>query len=151
MSLFTNIWSWLEKEFKHITTDVDKIAIAVTQHIKDAVDSPAAGFIAGLIDGLTKSVVATEIIGVTKLAASKALAIELAIQLPNGLSTEADLLVWEEKVLTAIGLHSDKSLLYTRVAATVVRDIQAFTEDGTAVSFAEAVKIVEDAYQASQS
>jgi len=151
MSIFTDVWAWLKKEFKHITTDLDKVAITVTQQIKMAAESPEAGFIAKLIDGLTKSGVATEVIGIVKLAASKALAIELAIQLPNGIASEEEFLAWEQKVLEAVGIHSDTSLLYTRIAATIVRDVQAFTQDGSAVSFAEAVQIVEDAYQASKS
>jgi len=150
MSLFKDVWAWLQKEFKHITTDLDKVAITVTQQIKNAVDSPEAGFIASIIDGLTKTGIALEIIGIAKLAASKSLAIELAIQLPDGIATEQEFLDWEKSVLSAIGVHSDKSLIYTRVAATIVRDIQAFTQDGSAISFAEAVKLVEDAYQATE-
>lgn len=150
MSLFKDIWTWLQKEFKDITQHADKVAVAVTQQIKTALESPEAGFIVKLIDGLTKTGVATEIIGIAKLAAGKALAIELAIAMPSGDVTEEAFLEWEQRVLSALNLHYDKSVVYTRVAATIIRDIQAFTQDGSAVSFAEAVKIVEDAYQASK-
>lgn len=150
MSLFKDIWTWLQKEFKHITQDLDKVAIAVTQQIKNAAESSEMGFIAITIDKLRGTGLAEEILGIIKLAASKALAIELAIQLPTGDTGSEAFLAWEERVLKAAGIHADKSLLWTRVAATVLRDVQAFTQDGNAVSFAEAVIIVENAYQAAK-
>lgn len=150
MSLFKNVWAWLKAEFKHITQDLDKVAIAVTQQIKNAAESSAAGFIAQTIDELRGTGIAEEILGIIKLAATKALAVELAIALPSGEVTSDEFIAWEQKVLEALGVHKDKSVVWTRVTATVIRDVQAFTQDGSAVTFAEAVIIGEDAYQASQ-
>lgn len=151
MSIFKDVWTWLKSKFEHITQDVDKVAIAVTQQIKNAAESGAAAFIAHTIDGLRGTGIAEEVLGVIKLAASKALALELAILMPSGDVTAEGFLEWEQRVLTAAGVHPDKSALWTKVAATVLRDVQAFTQDGSAVTFAEAVIIVEDAYQASKS
>lgn len=150
MSMFKDVWAWLKAEFKHITQDLDKVAISVTQQIKNAAESNAAGFIAKTIDGLRGTGIAEEVLGIVKLATSKALAIELAIAMPAGDVTTDEFLAWEQKVLDAIGVHKDKSVIWTRVSATVIRDVQAFTQDGSAVTFAEAVIIAENAYQASK-
>lgn len=150
MSLFTNIWSWLKQEFKHITQDLNKVAIAVTQQIKTAAESNAIGFIAKTIDELRGTGIAEEILGIIKLASMKALAIELALNLPAGDVTTDEFIAWEQNVLDTLGVHHDKSVIWTRVSATVIRDVQAFTQNGSAVTFAEAVIIAEDAYQASK-
>ena len=149
MSLLKNIWEWLKKEFTHITSDLDKVAIAVTQQIKTAAESPEAGFVAKLFDGLRHTGVAEDILGIIRLAASKALAIELAIQMPTGDVTTEEFLEWEKRVLSALNMHSDRSIILTRVAATVMRDVLAFTQNGKSITFAEAVLLVEDAYQSS--
>ena len=150
MSLFSNIWEWLKKEFTHITSDLDKVAIAVTQQIKNAVDSPEAGFVAKIYDGLRHTGVAEEILGIVKLAAGKALALELAMQMPAGDVSEEQFLEWEKRVLSALNLHPDKAVVYTRVATTILRDVLAFTQNGKSITFAEGVLLVEDAYQASK-
>jgi hypothetical protein len=146
MSIFTKIWSWLKTAFTHITTDLDKVAISVTQQIKKAADSGELQFVANIIDGLTHSGVASEIAGTIKNSIVKVLSFELALQLPENFSGD-DLIAWEQRVMDAIGVHKDKSAIWTKVSATVIRDVQAFTQDGTSVSFAEAVKLAEDAYQ----
>lgn len=146
MSIFKKIWEFLKNVFTHILQDVDKVAISVTQQIKVASDNGELDFLANIIGSLTHSGVPNEIAATIKNSVMKVLTFELALQLPANPSGE-ELLQWEKNVMDALGVHKDKSAIWTKVTATIIRDVQAFTQDGSAISFAEAVKIGEDAYQ----
>lgn len=146
MSIFNKIWDFLKNIFTHILQDVDKVAISVTQQIKLASDNGELGFLATILGSLTHSGIPNEVAATVKNSVMKVLSFELALQLPaNPLGEE--LLEWEKNIMDALGVHKDKSAIWTKITATIIRDVQAFTQDGSAISFAEAVKIGEDAYQ----
>lgn len=147
MSIFSKIGSWLSKVFKYVETDLDKIAISVTEGIKTALNDGVLGFIANVLDGLTKSNVPTEIVNIVSANIYKALAVELAIQGIPADPTSADILAFEQSVLAAFNVTSDKSQVYTTLAAQVYGILQVQVNNNTSFTFAVLVNDVEQAYQ----
>lgn len=147
MSIFTKVWDWLKKAFTYIEKDADKVAITLTEGLKDAMQSGVVGFIAAALDGLTKSHVPTEIVTFLSNNIDKVLATELAIQgIPDN-PTQDDILAFEQAVLKAFNVTSDKSRLYTTLAAQTYGMLKAQADAGTKFTFALLVKDVELAYQ----
>ena len=147
MSIFTNIWNWLKKAFTYIEKDADKVAITLTEGLKTAMQSGVVGFIATALDGLTKSNVPSEIVTFLSANINKVLAVELAIQgIPDN-PTQADILAFEQAVLKAFNVTSDKSKLYTTLAAQIYGMLKAQADAGTQFTFAVLVQDVEAAYQ----
>jgi hypothetical protein len=146
MSIFKSIGAWFKKVFTGGLQDADKIAILVTQGVKEALLDGALGFIADLLDGLTKSQVPTEIVNLIRANIGKILAVELAIQGIPSSPSQADILAFEQDVLNAFGVVSDKSKLYTVLASQIYGIIQAQVEAGTKFTFAQLVADVEQSY-----
>lgn len=147
MSIFTKIGQWFAKTFSSVLQDADKIAIAITEGFKTAMVTGVVGWIAELLDGLTKSQVPTEIVTLIQNNIDKVLAAELAIQGLPASPTAADILTFEQAVLKAFGVTSSTSKLYTTLAAQIYGIIQAQAQAGTKFTFAELVDDVEAAYQ----
>lgn len=158
MSIFTKAGAWLGKAAKTVGTDIadavkfvevsgDKIAMAVTEGVKTALVDGTLGFIAEVLDGLTKSNIPTEIVTLIQNNIDKVLAVELAIEgLPVN-PQASDILAFEQRVLAAFQVTSPGSKLYTTLAAQIYGIIQAQVNSGTAFSFAQLVADVEQAYQ----
>lgn len=137
---------FFDRFFTHVVRDADIVAISVTQAIKSALDTGAAGFVAGVIDSLFKSHIAEDILTALKKYIPSVLAAELAVQgLPDN-PTEADILEFENRILAAFSVHDQKSKLYTVLAAQVYGIIKK-TSDETPGKFADWVKAVEEAYR----
>jgi hypothetical protein len=147
MSIFTKIGAWFKKEFSDILQDADKVAITLTEGIKTALVGGVLGFMAEGLDFLTKSNVPTEIVTLISNNIDKVLAVELAIQGLPATPTAADILAFEQRVLTAFGVTSDTSKLYTTLAAQIYGIIQTQNQAGTKFTFAVLVDDVEQAYQ----
>jgi len=145
MSIFTKIGGWFAKVFKSVKTDGVKIAIAVTEGIKNALNSGILNFIAQVIPG--HSDIPKEIVAVLNQWIPKLLATELAVQgLPDN-PTEQDILDFENRVIAAFGKIDNKSKLYTLLSAQIYGIIRDRLSDGTPYTFAELVVDVEHAYQ----
>lgn len=144
---FERLWAWFKKTFASIEGNVDTVAISVTQHLKQALDSGAAGFITHLIDSLTNTGIASEVVGIVKLNLPKILSVELAIKgLPPN-PTEQDILDFENRCLDAFGIHNQKSKLYTVMSAQLYGIIQTLLNKAEGTTFADWVAAVEEAYQ----
>lgn len=140
------IWNWLKKAFTVIEKDVDKVAITVTQHIKDDLDNGVLGFIATTLAGVLHSQVPIEIVALLKMKIPKILAVELAIQgIPDN-ATDQDILEFEQRVLDAFGVNNQKSKLYTVLASQIYLEVKTLMNEAHGVTFAEAVKLIEDSY-----
>lgn len=146
MSIFTKIGAFLKKVFTTGLQDADKIAIAVTEGVKTALLDGALGFVADILDTLTKSQIPTEIVSLIQANIYKVLAVELAIEGLPANPSQAQIQAFEEAVLNAFGLVSDKSKLYTTLAAQIYGIIQAQANSGTKFTFAQLVSDVEKAY-----
>src|SRR5579872_19426 len=147
MSIFTKAWAWLKNAFKYIETDADKIAISVTEGLKTAFVNGTLGFIANILDGLTHSQVPTEVVTFIGANVDKLLATELAIQGLPANPTEADILAFEQAVLKAFSVVSDKSKLYTTLAAQIYGIIKTQADASVKFTFAQLVIDIETAYQ----
>jgi hypothetical protein len=147
MSIFTKVGEWFAKEFSSTVQDADKIAIAITEATKQALNDGVLNFVAEIVDGLTKSGVAEEIVTLVSAHIYQVLAVELAIQGLPANPTPADILTFEQAVLKAFGVTSDKSKLYTQLAAQIYGLIQAQVNAHLSFTFADLVKAVEAAYQ----
>ena len=144
-----NLWTWFKNLFKNILKHADIIAITVTEEIKNALDTGVAGFLANLVDQLTKSNIATDVAAFLKKNIPKILAAELAVQgLPDN-PTVDDILKFETDILNAFGKISNQSKLYTVLAAQIygLIDTTLKTTPDTKPTFAEWVQVVEAAYQ----
>jgi len=144
-----NLWTWFKNIFKNVIKHADQVAITVTEEIKNALNTGAAGFLAGLIDQLTKSHIAENILKFLKDNITKVLAAELAVQgIPDN-ATPDDILKFETDVINAFGKIDNKSKLYTTLAAQIygLIDTTLKTTPETPPTFAEWVRVVESAYQ----
>jgi len=145
MSIFKKIGGWFAKVFKGVKTDGVKIAIAVTEGVKSALNSGLINFIAQVIPGHND--IPKEIVTVLNQWIPKLLAAELAVQgLPDN-PTEQDIVNFEDRVIAAFGKVDNKSKLYTVLSAQIYGIIRARVGDGTPYTFAELVVDVEQAYQ----
>jgi hypothetical protein len=132
--------------FKNVKEHADVLAISVTQMVKTAIEGSVAGWLAGIIDQLTKSNVAEDVLNLLKKLIPEVLAAELAIQgLPDN-PTEADILAFENRILAAFSVTDNKSKLYTVLASQIYGIIQK-TINNTDGKFADWVNAVEEAYQ----
>lgn len=148
MSVFTAIEKFLSKFFKSVRTDADKIAIAITEGVQDALKSGVLTGVAAVLEGIFPGVknLPTEIVAELDILIPKILASELALQgIPDN-ATPQDILDFENRVLTAFNVTSDKSKLYTTLAAQVYGLLQTYQALPNP-TFADRVKVVEDAYK----
>ncbi len=140
------IWKWLIRAFKFLRDDVAKVAISITQHIKEDLDNGTLGFLADALGKALDSKVPAEVIGLLKLQIPKILAVELSIQgLPDN-PTEQEIVEFELRVLDAFGVHNQKSKLYSVLAAQILVNVKTLTNDSDGFTFADAVKTIEEAY-----
>lgn len=149
MSIFKKIGAWFAKIFKSVATNADSIAVAITEGVQDALKSGVLTAIADVIEGIFPGVknIPDDIIKELQDLTPKVLAAELSIQgLPDN-PTEEQLLAFEQSVLDAFNVHDQKSKLYTTLSAQIYGILQRFSGQPSK-TFADAVKAVEEAYQA---
>lgn len=142
------VGKWLSKEFKSVEVDGDKIAIAITEGIQSALKSGVVTEVADVIEAVFPGVknLPTEIVAGLNVLIPKILASELALQGLPANATPQDVLDFEQKVLAAFNVVSDKSKLYTTLAAQVyglLLDYQKIVNP----SFADKVNVVENAFK----
>lgn len=145
--LWAAIKKGLHDAFTFVQKKADVIAISATEEIKAALNGGAVGFLAKIIDDLTKGHVATDVVELLKKGIPKALEIELAIQgIPEN-ATEQDILDFENRVLTAFGVTTDNAKLYTLLASQIYGLLHNYVESGEKLTFGATVKLIESAYQ----
>lgn len=143
-------WEWLKKEFtrlgKFFSDHVIRVAVTVTNGVKDALASGTVDFIATIADGLTKSNVPSEIVGLIKLIIPKILAFELAIEgLPPN-PTQDDIIAFETRALAALGISFQKDKVWATITAQVILEVKSMLNDGK-ITFAEAFQLGQDVYK----
>jgi hypothetical protein len=147
-SAATAVGHFFAGAFKWVETDGAKIALAIIEEVKIITSNPSTGFIASILDELTKSNIPTEILAELKAKLPDALAVSLAIQgLPSD-PTEQDIEDLEKRILDAFGVAPDKSEFYSRLGAKIISIIRANTMPGQKFTFATLVNDLEQAYQA---
>jgi hypothetical protein len=153
MSIFTwigkaaqSVGKWFSKAFKNIQTDAAPVAVAIIEEIQTFLKSGTGNFVVSLLDTLTKSGVPSTIVAAINKELPTILAAALALEgLPTN-PTDAQLATFEQAVLAAFGVTSDKSKLYTTVGAQLIGIIRANTAPGQKFTFATLVIDLEKAY-----
>jgi len=146
MSTLSNIWNWFKKNFLTAVESADAVAITVTEEAKTLLANGTGDFVAGLIDSVTKTGIAEEVVTILKKEIPNILVVELAIQGLPANPTPEQVLAFEQSILSAFGVLNNKSKLYTTLAAQVYGIIQS-TVNTTPGNFADWVIAVENAYQ----
>lgn len=146
MSFFGGIINAIKKFFSGGFKNLDKVVLAVTEGVKKALNDGIFNFVAQILDTLTKSNVPTEIVDILNKNIYKVLAVELAVQGLPSQPTPDEILEFEKAVLKAFNVTSDKSKLYTTLAAQLYGLIQDQLKPGHGLTFAQIVAIVEQTY-----
>jgi len=148
-----SIWGWikgwrLDKVFKSIKNNAAKVAIAITEAVKTALNSGVVDFIATVVSTVLPQLhnLPQEIISKLNKLIPKILAAELAVQgLPDN-PTEEQILAFENNILDAFGLHDNKSKLYTVLASQIYGILKVDLDAGAPMTFAQLVIDIETAY-----
>lgn len=144
------VWDWCKKNFETLETSADSVAITITENIKAGLDSGIAGFLANAFDQLFHTGIAEKALTTLKLEIPKLLSVELAVQGLGVNPTEADFLAFENRVMAAFNVSADKSKHYTVIAAQIYGILHQLANKGAALTFADKVGAVEDAFQLMQ-
>jgi len=145
ISVLDSIGAWFKKVFISHTQSADSIAVTITETIKTLLANPVTDFLANIADAITKTQVPTEIVSLLNAGIIKVLAVELGIQgLPPN-PTPAQILAFEQAVMTAFNVKSNNSKLYTELGAQIFGIIQTNIANGT-TKFSDWVIAVEKAY-----
>lgn len=149
MSFLSSIISpfvWLYKQVAAGVKASAPAAIVITEAVKTILANPAAGFLESIIDAVTGTTIATDAANRVSAIIPKILAAELAIVgLPDN-PTQADILYFEQRVLSAFDVTSDNSRLYTVLGAEIYGIINTTVQSGKPITFAVLVADVEQAY-----
>lgn len=148
MSIFKSIGAWFSKIFKSVQQDGDKIAIAITEDVQEALKSGVVDALAGVISSEFPSVknLPQEVVTLLRQVIPELLAAELAIQgLPTN-PTQVDIQAFITRVLDAFKVDNNNSKLWTLLASQIYGLLQNYI-NAPKQTFAELVAIVEQAYQ----
>lgn len=144
-SLFTRAFTWLKNNFTNHIVDADKVAVFLTETAKTLLANPVNGFLLNMADAITSSQVPTNIANTISGVIPKILAVELAIEgLPDN-PTEAQVLAFEQSILSAFSVNNNNSKLYTELGAQIYGIIQTAESTGNN-NFAGWVDVIEAAY-----
>lgn len=147
MSIFTKFWALLKKIGQWTVSHAAPTIVSVIQELQTLWKSGAVGFIASVLDNLTKSGVPTEVVASIGKEMPNILAAALAIEgLPTD-PTDAQLADFEQRVLAAFGIHDNKSKVYTVVGADLIGIIRRDLLPGQKFTFATLADDLEEAYQ----
>lgn len=154
MSIFTwigkaakSVGSWFAKAFKDIEADAAPVAVTIIEELKALWGGPVPGFLASLLDTLTKSQLPTVIVNAIGNALPTLLADALALEGLATNPTAAQITTFEQAVLAAFKVTPDQSQLYSTLGAQLIALIRANTAPGQKFTFAVLVNDLETAYQ----
>lgn len=146
MSIFSKIGQWLGKAFNTIRIDADKVAISVTEAIKQGLDDGILPLLADIIPGN----IPKEVIALLEIWVPKLLAVELAIQGLPEKPTGQQIQDFTNVVIAAVASKSDlnKSQLWSTFAGQIYNLIESAinANPNHGLTFAQIIKIVDDAY-----
>jgi hypothetical protein len=148
MSIFTDLtraWSWFTKVFVSHAISAAQVAVTLTETLKTILANPVTGFLVNMADAITASQVPSNIANLINSYIPKLLAVELSIEGLPANPTEADILAFEQRIMTAFNVTSNNSKLYTLFGAQVYGIIQQNIASGNQ-NFAGWVVAIEQAY-----
>lgn len=139
----------LDKFFHNFKENAAKVAVSITETVHTISGSSIVAAIATMVDATLHSHLAEDVLAEIQKDVIKVLAIELAVEALPDNPTGDELLKFEQDVIKAItGKDAyGKSKFYTTFAAQVYDIVHSRVDAGTKFTFAEIVKIIEEAYQ----
>lgn len=147
MSIFTKIWAFIKKIGAWTVEHAAPTVVAIVEQLQTLWNSGTPGFIASVLDSLTKSGIPTEVVNAIGKALPTILANALAVEgLPTNPSP-IQLAAFEQRILDAIGIHDSKSKIYTVVSADIFAMLQRDLQPGVKYTFAMCVAEIEEAFQ----
>lgn len=150
MSIFSKFFSWLKGAAKSTEHAAAKVAVFITELLKTAATNGTLDVAGYIVDAISKSDIGDVAVAKLKVVIPNTVSLALALESPDNNATAEQMAEWSQNVLKAIGLASDRSKLYTTLAADIAKDIQNHLSEegaGKGLSFADWVQIVEDAFQ----
>lgn len=148
-TFFGHILEWIFGIFKKAKDDLAKITVVLVNDVKPLLDSNAADLLAGIIDAITKTGLAETVLTQLRKDVPIFLTAEGIINTLNDNSTAQEVQDELNKLLQLFPnfTPAQKAQLWTTLAASIYVDLHKMA-DGESLTFADAVVIVEQAYQA---
>lgn len=149
MSIFSKIiapFIWLYKTVAKGVKAEAPIAVTITEAVKTILSNPVTALLENIFDAVTGTKIAVDAANLINAQIPKILAAELAIEgLPDN-PTPADILAFENRILSAFDVKADNSRLYTVLGAQIYGIINTTVQSGKPVTFAVLVEDIEAAY-----
>lgn len=146
-SIFTKFWDLIKKIGAWTVEHAAPTLVAVVEELQSLWKSGTPGFIASVLDSLTKSGVPTTVVNAVGKELPNMLAVGLAIEGLPADPTDVQIADFEQRVLAAFNVHTDKSQLYTVLGAQLLGIIRRDLVPGQKFTFAQLVTDLEEAYQ----
>lgn len=149
MSIFVKAIHWIAGIFSKAKDDLAKAAVFIVKDIQPVLFSPAADALAGILDAITKTTLPETVLTVLRKDVPLFITAEGVINTLTADSTEADVKAALAKVISYFpALSADqRAQFWTTLAATIYIDLHKLA-NGDQLTFAEAVVIIEESYQA---
>lgn len=143
-TFFGKLFGWIGDLFHAADKDLLKVAIDVTNKVKDFVNSPTAGVLTSIIP----TDIDDKLVELLKAKLPLIVADELALQSLDADTTEDEAKDTAQLILNTFGGLSDikKEEFYTSVAARLYIEVQAI-KAGEKLTFGKAAALVESFYQ----
>jgi hypothetical protein len=156
MSIFKDIAKFITKTLPHAIADFftcaknegNKIAMAITQGVKKALESGVVEDVAKILEAVFPNVknLPTEIVDQLKVWVPKVLAAELAIDALPADAAEEQIQKFTADVLAALGAKDDHSKTWSTLSGTIYSILRAYTGQSK-MTWYELLQKVEEAFQ----
>lgn len=150
MSIFHPlVWLWdqIKKIGAWTVQHAAPTMVAVIGTLQNFWKTGTPGFLAGILDQLTKSGVPSTVVAAVGKELPNMLAVALAVEGLPADPTDQQVIDFEQRVLAAFNVHDDKSQLYTTLGAQILGIIRRDLIPGQKFTFAKLVADLEEAYQ----
>lgn len=144
---FVWLWAQIKKIGNWTVEHAAPTLVALIGTLQSFWNTGTPGFLAGILDQLTKSGVPTTVVNAVGKELPNMLAVSLAIQGLPADPTDQQVIDFEQRVLAAFNVHDDKSKLYTTLGAQLLGIIRRDLIPGQKFTFAKLVTDLEEAYQ----
>lgn len=146
ISILKSVGTWFDKTFISHAQSADSVAVYITEMVKTVLANPITGFLLNVADGVFHTNLPSDIANtISNVVIPKVLAVELGLQgLPPN-PTPAQVLSFEQSIMTAFNVTGDNSKLYTILGAQIYGEIQN-TVNSTPGKFADWVVAIEKSY-----
>lgn len=148
MSIFVKAIHWIAGIFSKAKDELAKAAVFIVRDIQPVLFSPTADVLAGILDAITKTTLPETVLETLRKDVPIFLTAEGVINSLNANSTEDEVKAALNKLLSYFpSLNGDqRAQMWTTLAANIYMALHN-ASNGKPITFAEAVIIIEEAYQ----